>query len=102
MSFPVPLSPWIRTGTFAPASFVRRSRTEFIASVRPKTMASGGISPRGWTSVFTPLLVMGLSAYQVGGRNLNVASGAPKSRRPHGNTSNLDYLIEDDQLTKEP
>jgi len=58
MSFPVPLSPWIRTGTLAPASLFRRSRTARIASVRPKTISSGGISPNGWTSVLTLLLVM--------------------------------------------
>ena len=58
MSLPVPLSPWISTGTFAPASLVRRSRTACMASVRPNMIASGGISPNGWTSVFTLLVVM--------------------------------------------
>jgi hypothetical protein len=29
-----------------------------MLSVRPKTIESGGISPNGWTSVFTLLMVM--------------------------------------------
>src|SRR5579859_2538416 len=100
MSLPVPLSPWMRTGTFAPASFVRRSRTARMPSVRPKTIASGGISPRGCTSVFTLLVVMaGLPSE---GRDCNDASRAPNCAKREAGHSNLDYLIEGNQLTKEP
>src|SRR6185437_1821347 len=46
MSFPVPLSPWIRTGTFAEATLSSRERKACISSDWPKTTASGGISPK--------------------------------------------------------
>jgi hypothetical protein len=53
MSLPVPLSPWINTGTFAPAIFPKRSRSARMASEDPKTTDSGGISPKGWMSALT-------------------------------------------------
>src|SRR5580765_4882245 len=98
MSFPVPLSPWIRTGTFAPANLVNRSRTACIVSVRPKTIASGGISPNGWTSVFTVVLVMGwlLPAYRGDTATLHPASQTCWLRKK---PMNSDYLLEDYQLT---
>ena len=45
MSLPVPLSPWIRTGTFAAATRSSRERSACMASDWPKTTASGGMSP---------------------------------------------------------
>src|SRR6476620_1499770 len=56
MSLPVPLSPWIRTGTLAAATLLRRSRTACMLSDRPKTTASGGNSPKAWTNALTGLL----------------------------------------------
>src|SRR5271165_7072502 len=58
MSLPVPLSPWINTGTLAPAILARRSRKARMASVPPKTTESGGISPRGWINALTGLEVL--------------------------------------------
>src|SRR5579872_3409988 len=100
MSLPVPLSPWMRTGTLAPASFVRRSRTARMPSVRPKTIASGGISPRGCTSVFTLLVVM--AGLPPEGRDCNGASRAPNCAKLIAGHLNLDYVVEGNQLTKEP
>src|ERR1700690_3576334 len=100
MSLPVPLSPWMSTGTFAPASLVRPSRTACMASLRPKTTASGGISPKGWTSVFTPLVVM--FGFLPKGGDLHPASRKPKPAKPIAHHLNLAYLVEDYQLTKEP
>src|ERR1017187_2267820 len=101
MSLPVPLSPWISTGTLALASLVRRSRTACMASVRPKTIASGGISPKGWTSLLTLLVVMA-GFYQLGGERLQTACREPKAPRPTAVHSNLTYVVEEHQLTKEP
>src|ERR1700757_487835 len=101
MSFPVPLSPWISTGTFAPANFVNRSRTACIASVCPKIIDSGGISPKGWTSVFTLVVVMDgiwcLGEEPQPQRCTRNATTLHISIEP----SNLDYALENDQLTKE-
>src|SRR5215472_14158178 len=58
ISLPVPLSPWIRTGTLAPATLPRRSRNEFMASDEPKTTASGGISPIDWTRELTEFVAV--------------------------------------------
>src|SRR5450755_1553573 len=98
MSFPVPLSPWMSTGTLAPANLIRRSRTASMLSVCPKTIDSGGISPKGCTSVLTLLVVM--AGFYRGG-DLQLASQEPKwvwacCRRP-----NITYVVEGDQLTKE-
>src|ERR1700687_522549 len=100
MSLPVPLSPWMSTGTLALASLVRRSRTDCMASVRPKTIASGGISPKGWTSVFKLLIVMA-AFYQLGGDSYAC------TRRTKGLVAscgylNLVYVVMGHQLTKEP
>src|ERR1017187_5331646 len=100
MSLPVPLSPWISTGTLALASLVRRSRTDSMASLRPKTIASGGISPKGWTSVFRRLIVMAVFYQQ--GESLAPASGEPKGSGAFCGYLNLTYVVEDHQLTKEP
>jgi hypothetical protein len=72
-----------------------------MASVRPKTTASGGTSPRGWISVFTLLLGM-VGFYQLRGENLQPAHLEPKPVQAHGCQANLTYLIEQYQLTKEP
>src|SRR5579871_177082 len=85
------------TGTLAEASLVRRSRTERMASVRPNTTASGGISPSGWTSVLTLLDVMGF--YQYRGEPTTCMRKA-KSRSAANATSNLAYVIAAHQLTK--
>src|SRR6266567_4736073 len=98
MSLPVPLSPWIRTGTFALASLARRSRTARMPSVRPKTMASGGISPKGCTSALILLVVMVF--YQLGEKP-HPASGEPKLPWPTADHSNLTYVVDGYQLTKE-
>src|SRR5271156_5991385 len=45
MSFPVPLSPVIRTGTLAAATLPSCERTACMASEWPKIMLSGGTSP---------------------------------------------------------
>src|SRR5580658_9519795 len=45
MSFPVPLSPVIRTGTLAAATLASRERTDCMTSEWPKMMLSGGTSP---------------------------------------------------------
>src|ERR1700687_2589713 len=100
MSLPVPLSPWISTGTLALASLVRRSRTDCMPSVRPKTIASGGISPKGWTSVFKLLIVMAFF-YQLG-EILTPAPGEPKGPWPCCGYLNLEYVVTGYQLTKEP
>jgi hypothetical protein len=57
MSLPVPLSPLMRTGTFALATLSKRWRKACIASDFPKITESGGISPRDWTSVLTELVI---------------------------------------------
>src|ERR1051326_573580 len=98
MSFPVPLSPWIKTGTLAPANFVRRSRTDRIPSVRPKKIASGGISPSGCTSELTVLVVM--AALLTGGSH-QLASRTPNRAKVKAGYPNLDYLVDGNQLTKE-
>src|ERR1017187_3845280 len=100
MSLPVPLSPWISTGTLALSSDLRRSRTDSMASVRPKTIASGGISPKGWTSVFTLLIVMAVF-YRQGGESCTCIRRAKGSGAFCGYL-NLTYVVEYHQLTKEP
>src|SRR5580693_9352037 len=97
MSLPVPLSPWISTGTLALASLVSRSRTACIASVRPKIMASGGISPKGWASELTLLVVMA-DFYQLGGDTLELSTRRAKGIWPGANHSNLAYVVEEYQL----
>jgi hypothetical protein len=56
-------------------------------------MASGGISPKGWTSVLTLLVVIAGST--TGGRNPDVAPGEPKASEPTSDHSNLTYLVEE-------
>jgi hypothetical protein len=58
MSFPVPLSPWIRTGTLAPATLDKRSRRACMASELPKTIASDGISPIACTRELTEFVTV--------------------------------------------
>jgi hypothetical protein len=71
-----------------------------MASVRPKIIESGGISPKGWTSVFTlPFVMAGFYSEE---EALLSASRAPIAAKSIAEYPNLDYLIESDQLTKEP
>src|SRR6185369_14144627 len=58
MSLPVPLSPWIRTGTLAAATLFIRDRSATMASDFPNTMESGGISPMACTSELTEFVVI--------------------------------------------
>lgn len=68
-----------------------------MTSVRPKTIASGGISPRGWTNVLTLLVVMaGFS----GGSPLTCTRRA-KAGQVQAVWINLAYLIDEYQLTEE-
>jgi len=71
-----------------------------MASVRPKTIASGGISPKGWTSVFKLPIVMA-AFYQLG-EILTPAPGEPKGSWPFCGYLNLVYVVMGHQLTKEP
>src|SRR5579862_4359816 len=87
------------TGTFAPASLDKRSRTACISSVRPKTIVSGGISPRGWTSVLRLLVVM-VGRYQPG-RTCYKHPENQKGTSPLCPYTNLLYVIGEHQLTKE-
>src|SRR5271170_2453265 len=57
MSLPVPLSPLIKTGTFALATLSMRERRDCIASDLPNTIESGGNSPKGWTRELTEFVV---------------------------------------------
>src|SRR5258708_33522555 len=58
MSLPVPLSPWIRTGTLALATLSMRSRSDCMTSERPKITASGGNSPSEVASEVTEGIVV--------------------------------------------
>src|SRR5471030_1336678 len=62
MSFPVPLSPVIRTGTLAAATLPNRERTACITSEWPKIIWSGGTSPSDCASVVTESVVIRLNA----------------------------------------
>src|ERR1700722_758099 len=53
ISLPVPLSPWMSTGTLAAAILASRSRRARMASVEPNMTESGGISPKGWIKALT-------------------------------------------------
>jgi hypothetical protein len=64
-----------------------------MASVRPKTIASGGISPKGWASVLT-LLVVIAGFYQTGGKSLSCTLRA-KAFMVSGRDSNLIYVVEE-------
>src|SRR5579872_4492316 len=57
MSLPVPLSPWINTGTLALATLSIRFRSACIASDLPKITCSGGNSPSDWTKELSELVV---------------------------------------------
>src|SRR5271163_3721729 len=82
ISFPVPLSPPISTGTLALATLSKRSRKAFICSDLPKITSSGGISPSDCTSEPTGLDVdIGIDPLMT----LYGMIGAPRkpnSRRP--------------------
>src|SRR5690349_17066267 len=58
MSLPVPLSPWIRTGTLALATLSIRSRNDCMVSEWPKITVSGGISPSEVIRELTELMVV--------------------------------------------
>src|SRR5713226_9820805 len=58
MSLPVPLSPWISTGTLALATLSMRSRSDCMTSERPNVIASGGNSPREVASEVTDGVVV--------------------------------------------
>jgi hypothetical protein len=58
MSFPVPLSPWMRTGTLAVATLSKRERKACMASDCPKMTASGGTSPKDWTRELTEFVIL--------------------------------------------
>src|SRR5919198_5983664 len=62
MSLPVPLSPWISTGTLADATLSMRARSACMASECPNTIDSGGISPMDCTSELTEFVVV-ISVY---------------------------------------
>jgi hypothetical protein len=70
-----------------------------MPSVHPKTIASGGISPKGWTSVFTLLLVMA-GIYQLGGDYLFLHPES-QSRQAPQKVRNGDYLLEKYKFTGE-
>ena len=53
MSLPVPLSPWISTGTLAEATLVEAFADGLHGFRLPKTTASGGNSPKAWTNALT-------------------------------------------------
>jgi hypothetical protein len=55
-----------------------------MPSVRPKTIVSGGISPKGWTSVFTLLLVM-VGNLPIGGRGIYSCIQRAKDASLRGN-----------------
>src|ERR1700722_793598 len=102
MSLPVPLSPSINTGTFAPASFSNRSRRACMTSVRPKTTAYGCISPKGCTSEFTlPDVVIIRSRTLILCTPGQQASGNPNQTRHLAASSNLAYVVLGLQLTKD-
>src|SRR5207244_12952501 len=58
MSLPVPLSPWISTGTLALATLSIRSRRDCMVSEWPKITVSGGISPNEVIRELTELMVV--------------------------------------------
>src|SRR5205807_3380812 len=58
MSLPVPLSPWMRTGTLAEATLSSRERRACMTSDWPKTTASGGISPRDCARELTEFVIV--------------------------------------------
>ena len=58
MSLPVPLSPWIKTGTLALATLSMRSRSDCMVSEWPKTTGSGGISPNEVIKELTELVAV--------------------------------------------
>jgi hypothetical protein len=68
-----------------------------MPSVRPKTIVSGGISPKGWTSVFTLLLVM-VGIYQLGGEYLFLHPESQSWPAPQ-KLRNGDYLLENYKFT---
>lgn len=72
-----------------------------MASVRPKMMESGGISPKGWTSVFTLVVVM--DGIWCPGEEPQPELCIRNARILHLSIepSNLDYALENYQLTKE-
>src|SRR5208282_1168040 len=65
MSFPVPLSPVIRTGTLAAATLTSCERTDCMASEWPKVMLSGGTSPSDCARELTESVVIRLYPFAV-------------------------------------
>jgi hypothetical protein len=63
-------------------------------------MASGGISPNGWTSEFTLLVVM-MGLYQLGGETSKEHPESQILANSTRDTSKLAYVADVYQLTKE-
>ena len=93
MSLPVPLSPWISTGTLAAATLSMRARNASMASECPKTIGSGGISPIDCTRELTEFVVV--ITLKAGLARLAVicAPGTPNVRRRIARERNKAYTI---------
>ena len=102
MSLPVPLSPWIRTGTLAAATLFIRDRSATMASDFPNTMESGGISPMACTSELTEFVVIrDVSAEPVVRTGWEGAPQAPNWKHPPcGNFETLNLYF-DEALTRD-
>src|SRR6267143_6437539 len=94
MSLPVPLSPWIRTGTLAAATLSMRSRSVCMMSDLPKTMDSGGISPIDCTSELTEFVVVMVTAGPTRVLSLACAPGTPNPGACAGGAATSMYAID--------